>query len=123
MKGITHHVADNGQTEDQSRIGLLEVVKQPGGRITFALKAALVLDEAAGDVHTGELAGDVEVRNSEAVYVYDHGENDKCKITMTFGSDGVSLKQEQECGFGLGVDANGTYVRVSSEVPNLPSER
>jgi len=125
MKGSTRNVADSGQTQDQTRTGSLEIVEQPGGTIAFSLNAALVLDEASGNVHTGDLEGEVEIHNGEAVYV-DADENEspgKCGITMNFAPDRIELKQEQSCGFGTGVDASGTYVKVNSEVPKLPKQQ
>jgi hypothetical protein len=113
---------DNGQTQDQPMTGSLEIVQRPGGRIAFNLNAAFVVDAASGNVHTGELDGEAEVRNGEAVYAYDHGEYDKCSITMRFATDRIDVKQEQTCGFGTGVDANGTYVKISSEIPKLAKQ-
>jgi hypothetical protein len=125
MKGGTRNVADAGQTQGQTRTGSLEIVEQSGGKIAFILNAALVLDEASGSVHTGELAGEVEVRNGEAVYVHDDDQEatGKCKITMKLAADRIELKQEGECDFGTGVDASGTYVKISNEVPKLPTQQ
>jgi hypothetical protein len=124
MKGSTRNVGDNGQAQDQSRTGSLEIVEQPGGKIAFNLNAALVVDEASGNVHSGELDGEAEVHNGEAAYVHEN-ENEspgKCGITMKFASDKIELKQEQSCGFGTGVDASGTYVKISSDVPKLAKQ-
>jgi hypothetical protein len=119
MKGSTVNIADNGQKQEQPRTGLLRVVQQPGGKFNFALNADLVIDETSGNVHTGELTGEAEVRNGEAVFAYDRGTYDKCRILMKFAPDKIQLEQTQECGFGTGVDASGTYTKSSSEVPNL----
>lgn len=125
MKGSTRNVADSGQTQDQSRTGSLEIVEQSGGRLTFALNAALVVDEASGNVHTGDLEGDVEIHNGEAVYVHDNDQEapGKCKLTMKVAADRIEVNQDQPCGFGTGVDASGTYVKISSEVPKLPKQQ
>jgi hypothetical protein len=123
MKGSTVNVADSGQTQEQSREGELELVEQTGGKLNFALEADLVVDESNGDVHTGELTGEVEIRNGEAVFAYNRGKYDQCRITMKFTPDNVELEQTQECGFGTGVDASGTYAKISSEVPHLPREQ
>ena len=123
MKGSTRNVSDSGQTQDQSRTGSLEIVEQSGGRLRFALNAALVVDEASGNVHTGDLEGEVEIRNGEAVYAYDHGDYDKCRITLKVAADRIEVNQDQPCGFGTGVDASGTYVKTSSEVPKLPKQQ
>ena len=121
MKGSTVNVADNGQKQEQSRTGLLRVVQQAGDKFTFALNADLVIDETSGNVHTGELTGEAEVRNGEAVFAYDRGNYDQCRIMMKFGADKIELEQTQACDFGTGVDASGTYTKSSSEVPN-PSD-
>ncbi len=121
MTGSTRNVADNGQNQDEARTGSLKVVaEKSGSKLTFTLTAALVLDKSSGDVHTGELEGEVGVHNGEAIYAYDHGEYDKCKITMTFSPNRIELNQEQPCGFGTGVDASGTYVKVV-EAPEPPT--
>jgi len=113
MTRRTRWVPDNGQTQDLSRTGWLEVVEQPGGKFNFKLNADLVVDGASANIHTGDLEGEAEVQNSVAVYAYDRGEYDKCRITMKFAPGKIELTQEQTCGFGTGVDANGTYVKVA----------
>ncbi len=122
MKGSTVNVADNGQQHEQPRTGLLRVVQQAGGKFNFVLNADLVIDETSGNVHTGELTGEAEVRNGEAVFAYDRGNYDKCRIMMKFAPDKIELEQTQACGFGTGVDASGTYAKSSSEVPNLSDD-
>jgi hypothetical protein len=123
MKRDAKNVGDSGQTQDQTTTGSLEMVERSVGKIAFSLNAALVVNVASGDVRTGDLEGEVEIRNGEAVYAYDHGDYDKCSITMKFAADRIELKQEQTCGFGAGVDASGTYVKISSEVPKLPKQQ
>jgi hypothetical protein len=41
---------------------------------------------------------------------------------MKFAPDKIELEQTQRCGFGTGVDASGTYAKISSEVPNLSDD-
>jgi hypothetical protein len=103
VKGSTVNVADNGQTQEQSRDGELEVIEQAGGKLNFALEA--------------------DLRNGEAVFAYNRGKYDQCRITMKFTPDKIELEQMEVCGFGTGVDASGTYAKISSEVPNLPKEQ
>jgi hypothetical protein len=103
MKGSTVNVADKGQTQEQSRDGELEVIEQAGGKLNFALEA--------------------DLRNGEAVFAYNRGKYEQWRITMKVAPDKVELEQTQECGFGTGVDASGTYTKISSEVPNLPKEQ
>jgi hypothetical protein len=121
MKGSTRNVADSGQTQDQSRTGSLEIIEQSGGRLSFALNAALVVDEATGNIHTGELAGEVDIRNGEAVYVHDNDQEapGQCKLTIKVAADRIEVNQDQPCGFGTGVDASGTYLKISNEIPKM----
>ena len=114
-------MADSGQTQDQSRTGSLEIIEQSGGRLSFALNAALVVDEATGNIHTGELAGEVDIRNGEAVYVHDNDQEapGQCKLTIKVAADRIEVNQDQPCGFGTGVDASGTYLKISNEIPKM----
>ena len=57
MNGTVHNVADNGQTVEQRRVGLLDVAEEAGGKVKFSLKAALVRDEASGDVEYRRVGG------------------------------------------------------------------
>jgi hypothetical protein len=79
----------------------------------------LVADESSGDVDIGELTGEVEISSGEGVFAYNRGMYDQCRIMMKFAPDKIELEQTQQCGFGTGVDASGTYAKISSEVPNL----
>ena len=74
-----------------------------------AIQAALTVPSADGDL----------IRNGEAVYAYDHGDYDKCRITLKVAADRIEVNQDQPCGFGTGVDASGTYVKISSEIPKM----
>jgi uncharacterized protein YecT (DUF1311 family) len=119
----------------QLRTGLLEVTDKPGGRLTFTLNVAIVVNGALtrtttahplDDVHTGELEGEVEIHNGEAVFSYDHRDKpyglDICKITMKFAADRIELEQGlTPCGFGMGVVASGTYIKTNDAPKPTPA--
>jgi hypothetical protein len=109
IRNVAVNLADNGQIQEQSRTVLLKVVEQAGGKLKFALNAGLMAGESSGDVHTGELTGEVEIGSGEAVFAYDRGKYDQCRIMMKFAPDRIELEQTQECGFGTGVDASGHF--------------
>ena len=53
----------------------------------------LVIDETSGNVHTGELTGEAEVRNGEAVFAYDRANYDKCRILTKLAPRKIELEQ------------------------------
>jgi hypothetical protein len=112
----TQNVGDDGKTRNEPRMGTLEVREQSGSKLKFTLQSDLIIDEATGNIHSGEVESEVEIRDGEAVYVVHSDKDDplsSCKITMKFSVDKVELDQTEPCGFGLGVDASGTYVKVN----------
>ena len=70
--------------------------------------------------------GDIEGKSivdshGKAEYQENSEDFPTCHVTMRFKEGTLELKQEGDCGFGYGVDANGTYERITSD--NAPLDR
>jgi len=81
----------------------LDVQKLPENRVRFQV-AALGATSLPGGPSTGDATGVVTVRNGAAVYRTEYG-------TLTFRFEGRKIRvvQSGDMGFGIGVDASGTY--------------
>ena len=77
----------------------------------------------AKSVNTGETGGEATIEGNVAVLIPE--EFPKCKITMTFLSGKMVVKQEDEdgCGFGHNVRADGTYKRIRAGKPKFHTNR
>ena len=77
---------------------------------------------AAGlTANTGELSGIATIEGIIATLKQsDTGEG--CTITMTFKAGKMEVRQDGECGFGVGVFAGGIYRRISSRKPRFTEE-
>jgi hypothetical protein len=93
-----------------AREGANELMEPPGSdRHRWAGPAA----------NLGDASGQATIENDIAVFVPE--EAGDCKITMTFLPSG-KLKVEQQneqCGFGHNVRADGTFRKISSQKPKF----
>jgi hypothetical protein len=80
----------------------LEFVHQPDGALSFKL---LIVSD---DGNTGEAEG--LLRPSEGVAVWKN-EEFECELRFRWQGNAVKLEQKGMCGFGMGVDGSGVYVR------------
>jgi hypothetical protein len=80
----------------------LELTPQPDGALSFKL---LIV---SNDGNTGE-AEDL-LRPNDGVAVWKN-EEFECELTFRWRGNAVKLDQQGMCGFGLGVDGSGVYVR------------
>jgi hypothetical protein len=74
----------------------------------------------AGYPNIGEAIGEATIEGNVAIFI--PGDTNKCKITMTFFTNKMIVKQEgddAECGFGHNVMADGTYRRVKAGRPKF----
>ena len=71
----------------------------------------------AKSVNTGETFGEATIAGNVAILIPE--EFPKCKITLTFLPGKLVVKQEDEdgCGFGFNVRADGTYKRIKAGKP------
>ncbi|HEY0003797.1 MAG TPA: hypothetical protein VGB17_03215 [Pyrinomonadaceae bacterium] len=91
----------------------LDVLLLPGGKIKFQLIALLLVGQGA---RNGEVRGIVTLENGRAVY--DEG---GCRVRLKFTRNKVyvSAANEDACGFGAYVTANGTYLKRNSRRPRF----
>jgi hypothetical protein len=91
----------------------LAVLRLPDGKIKFQLIALLLVGQGA---RNGEVRGIASLENSTAVY-----DENGCQVTMKFSrtSAAVSVSNEDACGFGAYVTANGVYAKRNSRKPKF----
>jgi hypothetical protein len=73
--------------------------------------------ESGATAHTGEARGVARIEGDTALFV-PRGAG-RCRITMKFQRAKLEVDQDGECGFGLNVTADGTYVRKSRRKPHF----
>ena len=73
---------------------------------------------AGPSAHTGELSAVGRIEGTTAI-LKPADLNGECTITMKFAPGRMVVTQDGECGFGLGVTADGMYRRVSSRKPSF----
>jgi len=80
----------------------LEFAPQPDGALSF--KLLIVSDNG----NTGEAEGLLQPRDGVAIW---KNEDFECELTFRWQGNAVKLNQKGMCGFGMGVDGSGVYVR------------
>ena len=100
------------ETKEMSAIiqsGHLEILKLPNGSIKFLLN---VVNES--NFHLGEIEGEVHLNNGVAVYKHTDPQFEwmNCTLTITLKNTRAAVSQYGGCGFGTGVDADGTYMKT-----------
>ena len=80
----------------------LEFAPQPDGALSF--KLLIVSDNG----NTGEAEGMLQPREGMAVW---KNEDFECELTFHWQGNSVKLDQKGGCGFGMGVDGSGVYLR------------
>jgi len=93
--------------------GRLQILQQPNGSVKFLLN---VVNES--NLGIGEVEGQIPVRNNVATYTNVKPEFlSNCKLTITFKNTRASVSQEDgQCGFGVGVVADGNYMKIADSV-------
>jgi hypothetical protein len=99
----------------------------PGNRIRFELDALRIVASPcdARDFTQGGARGEAALVGSVAVWETQEWGR-PCRLRFSFGPDEVAVTQEgddQDCGFGAGVHADGTYRRTSRRTPRFTSAR
>ena len=80
----------------------LEFAPQPDGALSFKL---LIVSD---DGNTGEAEGLLQPHEGVAVW---KDEDFECELTFRWQGNAVKLEQKGGCGFGMGVDGSGVYLR------------
>jgi hypothetical protein len=87
----------------------------PNGKVKIYLYASWIGSVSLGNVRNGELRETLPLQNNVAVY-----ESGQCRITIRFtGRRAVVTQNENDCGFGLNVSAEGSYIKRSSRKPKF----
>jgi len=72
-----------------------------------------------GPAAIGDVKGEATLTTDGKAQYTGGGDFPSCRIEMKFTSDGVTLEQQGDCGFGYGVRVAGRYERISaSDGPN-----
>jgi hypothetical protein len=105
--------------ESSNRIKILAL---GGGKVKIAMDLIYPYTYGKGEimVNTGELDGVADISGDTAVYSSE--EFGPCKITINFVKPGtikVTQEGDSPCGFGLNVNAAGTYKKASSKKPRF----
>ena len=80
----------------------LDFAPQPDGALSFKL---LIVSD---DGNTGEAEGLLQPREGVAVW---KNQDFECELTFHWQENAVKLQQKGGCGFGMGVDGSGVYLR------------
>lgn len=98
----------------------LEVV-QLNGAIKFTLHVVRVFNLGTGNVGQGDAFGTAPLNNGIAVYgarmEFADPSFEECRITMTFHKTKATISQKGDCGMGLNVSADGTYIKFNDSAP------
>ena len=90
---------------------------------TYKTVVTFFICKGAPSYNSGSFVDTLDYNYNTAIYT-DPESDPSCKLTLAFYYNGVMTIQESNdynfgCGFGHGVEANGQFKRVSSEVPVL----
>jgi len=100
---------------------LLAVKRLPSGKVKYQLQAFYPsanpsLKDNPGGPNLGTAEGEASVKGNTMVIV--PPDTTKCRITVVFRGQTADVKQsgcDSDCGFGLNVDATGSYKKKSSK--------
>ena len=94
----------------------LEVQDQGDGRLrfmVFALRMGANWREY-GPAAVGNVDGEVTLQSGKGLF-----KGEDCALALAFSGDEATVEQEGGCGFGMGVDASGPYLRTDDAPPRL----
>lgn len=93
---------------------ILDVLILPNNKLKFHLLATYTPPGNPGGTNTGKASGVISLKGNTAVY-----QDQDCKITLKFLQNKAQVTQVGSCGFGLQVNAQGTYFKQSSQTPQF----
>jgi hypothetical protein len=104
-----------------------EILIQALGRKKIRIEMELLYPSEVNRERTanmGSASGEAVIAGDTAVFTPDYSRevNQECKITLKFTKPGtliVSTENNQGCGFGFNVFADGTYRKTSSAKPKF----
>jgi hypothetical protein len=98
---------------------MVYIYPETGNAVLFYIN----LQEGPPSYNMGSIDGKIIIRDGKATFQKNLGYGDKdCIIKFVFDENKLTLTQETsdcDCGFGMGVYANGAYKRTSSEIPQF----
>lgn len=99
----------------------IEVLELPDHKVRISFSGFWPNDHKRVDTRNlGTFDETVPLNGRTAVVKPKYG-NKECAITLEFRASKVIVTQEgYSCGFGFNVEADGTYMKVSSKPPKLP---
>jgi hypothetical protein len=99
----------------------LEVRELPDHKVRISFSGFWPNDRQRVETrNVGTFDETVPLTGRTAVVKPEYG-GDQCSITLKFKPDRVVVTQEgYQCGFGFNVEADGTYMKISSKSPALP---
>jgi hypothetical protein len=100
-------------------LNTVEVLELPDHRVRISFSGFWPNDHKRVETrNVGSFDETVPLKGHTAVVKPEYG--DECAITFNFKPSRVIVSQEgYRCGFGFNVEADGTYVKVSSKPPDL----
>ena len=115
-------VADTISGQYETKDGdLLAVKRLPSGKIKYQLQAFYPsanpsLKDNPGGPNLGTAEGEAAIKGNTMVIV--PPDTTKCRITVVFRGQKADVSQsgcDSDCGFGLNVDASGSYKKKSNK--------
>ena len=101
----------------------LEVLELPGHKVRISFADCWPNDRKRRETrNVGSFDETVPLTGNTAIVKIKYGD-DPCIVTLEFRSNRVIVAQEGsilECGFGFNVEADGTYVKLTSKPPKFP---
>jgi len=102
-------------------LNTVEVLELPDNRVRISFSGFWPNDHKRVETrNVGDFDETVPLKGRTAVVKPRYGDDD-CAITLEFRAGKVIVTQEGRCGFGFNVEADGTYRKVSSKPPELPT--
>ncbi|MFL9845036.1 hypothetical protein [Flavobacterium rhizosphaerae] len=106
-----------GTNADEGPIGNVTIYPEDDDHILFYLD----VNRGAPSYNMGALYGRIKIKDDKGVYYKDTAKDDaECQLLFTFKGDALKIGvvgNNNNCGFGNGVFADGTYQRVPKEYP------
>jgi len=103
-------------------LNTVEVLELPDHRVRISFSGFWPNDHKRFETrNVGNFDETVPLKGRTAVVKPRYGDKD-CAITLEFRAGKVTITEEgYHCGFGFNVEADGTYRKVSSKPPDLPT--
>ncbi len=103
-------------------LNTVEVLELPDHRVRISFSGFWPNDHRRVETrNVGNFDETVPLKGRTAVVKPRYGDKD-CAITLEFRASKVIVTEEgYRCGFGFNVEADGTYRKVSSKPPDLPT--